>query len=280
MNKDLLKGIFLASRVPNLLIIALSQILATSMLKRHDFEALLNFDVLLLVLSTMLVAAGGYIINDYYDAKIDMVNRPDQVVVGRLLSRRKAIISHIIVSALAVVLGFMISLKVALLHMTSIFLLWYYSNYVRRFFIGKIVIAILAAMALLAVGFTFEIVSYRLMAFAVFAGTIIWIRELVKDLENIVGETQFGVESVPSVWGIRGTKNLILAISIIGLIALVYFIFRIDSKPFTLFYLSLSPVILLFAYILYRSDRRDHFRRLRHLINFFIIVGLLSMLVV
>lgn len=281
MNRSsFFRGVLLASRIPNLLIVGLTQLLAASMLVRHNFGELVNLELFLLCTSTMLVAAGGYIINDYYDAKIDMVNRPERVVVGTVLSRRKAIISHVAISVVALILGFLISWKIAALHGFSIFFLWYYSNHLRRYFIGKIVIAILAALTVLAVGMAFETVSYRLMAFSAFAGAIIWIRELLKDLENADGERVFGVESVPEVWGAVGTKWLIATIGCVGIGLLVYFMLRVDSRLFFLFYLCMIPVVVLFAYLLIRSDRKEHFRRLRHLTNFFIIAGLLSMLVI
>ena len=275
-----IKGVFLAARIPNLFIIALTQFLVTSMLMRHQIGALLNLDLFLLILSTVMVAAGGYVINDYYDSKIDMVNRPEKVVVGRYLSRRAAILAHVMLSTLAVFLGFFISWKIGLLHVFAILLLWYYSNHLRRVFIGKVVIVILTVLSILAVGFTFEVVSYRLMAFSAFGASIIWIRELIKDLENAVGEKMFGVESVPEVWGMRGTKWLISAIGFVGICLLIYFLVKVDVPIFYAFYICLSPVILYFGWSVFRADRKEHFRKLRHLTNFLILAGLLSMLVI
>lgn len=279
-NFSEIKGLLSASRVPNLLIVAGSQLAAAVMLERHGVWEIEEIGLFLLIITTMMVAAGGYIINDYYDAKIDLVNRPNQVVIGKTLSRRKALVAHLIISGSAVLFGAFVSWKIALLHLFSVSLLWYYSNHLRRLFIGKIAIGILSALTLLSLGVAFGVTSYRLMAFATFGGAIIWIRELVKDLENDLGERQFGVQNVPSVWGVRGTKNLITAVSIIGMSLLVYFMFQVDSKLFYYYYLALSPLTVLFGARLYRADRKDHYRSLRHLINFLILAGLASMLVV
>ncbi len=275
-----IKGVFLASRVPNLLIIGITQYCSAYMLMRNGFLGDIGLDVYVLILSTMLVAAGGYIINDYYDLKIDMVNRPDRVVVGRELSRRKALLTHTLISMMAILMGLYISWQVALIHTFSVTVLWYYSNYLRRIFIGKAVIAMLTAISILIVGFAFGIVSYRLMAFAAFGAAIVWIREIIKDMENAPGETAFGVESVPSVWGYRGAKTFILMITSAGCLLLVYFIYKVQTPIFTYYYLSLIPALILFAFLLFRADRRQHYRRLRHFTNLLILAGVLSMLFV
>ncbi len=274
------KGVLLASRIPNLLIIALAQILSAYMLSSTKPVELLDFRLMLLVLSTMMVAAGGYIINDYYDQKIDMVNRPEKVVIGFMLSRRKAMAVHLFISLLAIVLGFLVSWKIGLLHVFSVSLLWFYSNLLRRYFIGKITIAVLASLSILAVGLMTEVVSYRLMAFSAFGASIIWIRELIKDLENAPGERAFGVESMPEVWGISGTKNFILLIGLVSIGLLIYFLVEVESPWFTYYYIGMALPVTIFSVMLFRADRKVHFTRLRRFTNLLILAGLLSMLIV
>lgn len=275
-----IKGVLLASRLPNLLIIALAQLASAYMLADGRPEALLSFQLLLLIVSTMLVAAGGYIINDYYDLKIDMVNRPEKVVVGRILSRRKAIVMHLLISFLAIALGFFVSWQIGLLHCFSVFLLWFYSNLLRRYLIGKITIAVLTSMSILAVGLMVGEASYRLMAFAAFGAAIIWIRELIKDLENAPGERAYGVESMPEVWGIKGTKNFILLIGLVSIGLLIYFLIEVRNMVFTYYYVALSGPVAVFSIMLFRADRKIHFTRLRRMTNLLILAGLLSMLIV
>ncbi len=275
-----LKGVLLASRLPNLLVIALAQILSAYMLSANQLHDFIDFRLVLLVVSTMMVAAGGYIINDYYDQKIDMVNRPEKVVIGFILSRRKAIAAHLFISVLAISLGFIVSWKIGLLHIFSVCLLWFYSNLLRRYFIGKITIAVLACLSILAVGLMMEVVSYRLMAFSAFGASIIWIRELIKDLENAPGGRAFGVESMPEVWGISGTKHFILLIGLVSIVLLIYFLIEVESRWFTYYYMGMAGPVIIFSVLLFRADRKLHFTRLRRFTNFLILAGLLSMLIV
>ena len=97
-----------ASRIPNLLIISIAQLL-TSWFILHETP---DFRLALLVLSTLMVASGGYIINDYYDQKIDMINRPEKVVVGISLRRRHALMWHSFVSISGIVVGLFLPCKV------------------------------------------------------------------------------------------------------------------------------------------------------------------------
>lgn len=275
-----IKGVFLASRIPNLLIIGVTQLLSAMMLVRHEEVDTLEINFLFLTLSTMLVAAGGYIINDYYDLKIDMVNRPGKVVVGRDLTRRKALIAHMSLSGLAIILGFMVSMQVAIIHLFSVATLWLYSNQLRRLLIGKTVVACLTAVSILLVGFTLEVVSYRLMAFASFGAAIVWSRELIKDMENADGEKAFGVQSMVGVLGIVVVKWIILIIAGICGLMMTYFIIKVDSASFTNYYLFTLPLVAVFVFLLLKADRKQHYRYLRYLTNALILIGVISMLVV
>lgn len=277
---ETIKGGVIASRVPNLIIIGLAQSLSAIMLFRLELIDSIGLPFVLLTLSTMLVAAGGYIINDYYDAKIDMVNRPEKVVVGRSLSRRKALAMHLVLSALAILVGLIVSWKLAIVHLLAVAMLWYYSNHLRRYFIGNIIVAFLTAMSMLLVGFLYGVDSYHLMAFAAFGSAIIWIREMIKDMESVKGESAYGVESPARVWGIQGTKVLIMAVAVLGAGLLTYFVIKVNTTLTLYYYLSLIPVLILFTIFLLRADRPSRFRRLRHLVNVLILAGLISMLLV
>ena len=99
-------------------------------------------------------------------------------------------------------------------------------------------------------------------------------------MENVRGESAFGVESVTKVWGIQGTKILIGAIAGAGTALLTYFIIKINSELTLYYYLSLIPVLIVFIIMLLRADRPNRFKRLRQLTNFLILAGLVSMLFV
>src|ERR1035438_5781171 len=130
-------------RLPNLFIIAL-----TMYLTRYCLLSDLNFQVIglndygfaLLVLSVVLIAAAGYIINDYFDTRIDAINKPEKLIVGVKVSRRRAMLYHTVFNILGVLIGFYLAwqinkLIIGWINVISVTLLWYYSRYFKKKFI-------------------------------------------------------------------------------------------------------------------------------------------------
>ena len=149
------KSISKAVRIQNLFILVFAQYFAVFFLadSGHSFKSLLlDHKLFFLSLSTVLIAAGGYLINDYYDIKIDYVNRPEKVVVGKYISRRIAISLHTTFNFLGIAIGIFLSPWIGLVNLTSGTLLWLYSNYLKRQpLVGNIAIGLLSGAAILLV---------------------------------------------------------------------------------------------------------------------------------
>ncbi len=209
-------GFLQASRIPNLFIIGSTQYL-TLIFLTYSFprkkEIILSLDFFLMVVSTALISAGGYIINDYYDQKIDLINRPNKVVVGTKMRRRLAILSHLVLSLLGIGLGFHIDLKIGVIHVCSAFCLWYYSNFLRRLpLVGNLVISSLTSLTMLIVALFIQRSEILIYIYSAFAFAIVLIREVIKDMEDFKGDSAYGVQSIPVLWGIRSAKIFIYII--------------------------------------------------------------------
>ncbi len=151
-------------RLPNLLIIALTQYavryaLLYPFLGINAIELQMsNINFFLLGLSTVMIAAAGYIINDYFDTKVDRVNRPESIIVGKYIKRRWAMGSHIVISSIAIIIAIFVAyqsgnLKLAAIQFLSVGALWYYSVYFKKWVIlGNVVVAILAFLVPFVVG--------------------------------------------------------------------------------------------------------------------------------
>lgn len=151
-------------RLPNLLIIALTQYairfgLMFPLLNGSGFKlAMSEQNFFLLVLATVMIAAAGYIINDYFDTKIDRVNKPKKVIVGKLIKRRVAMGAHIVISTLSIIISVYIAryinhLWLSLIQIGSVLALWYYSiNFKRRMLVGNVIIALLTALVPVSAG--------------------------------------------------------------------------------------------------------------------------------
>ncbi len=153
-----MSSFFRLIRYPNLLIIIVTMLsirygIVYPFLKLYGFDFVLsNLDFALLVLSTVFIAAGGYAINDYFDVRIDMENKPKEVLVGNKITRRMTMAIHNILSILGVLLGVFVSYRVGKLSFSFIFVLisgalWFYSTiYKRRLLVGNFLIALLTGI--------------------------------------------------------------------------------------------------------------------------------------
>ena len=179
-SKITFSGLLKITRVWNLLIIAIAQYFTALYLAHGALsasEVLLSKKLFILVLSTSLIAAAGYIINDYYDVKIDLINKPDRVVVGKSMKRRVAMFIHIAFSGIGVLLGALLDWKIVLVNLFSVGLLWLYSNQLKRMpLVGNLSVALLTALSIYVVHFIFPSGPILVIAYALFAFSFTLIR--------------------------------------------------------------------------------------------------------
>jgi len=265
-------------RVTNLIIVALTQYLTAIFLvgKSDNWLAVLtDKGFFLLVLSTVLIAGAGYIINDYYDVKIDFVNKPKRVVVGKTLSRRWVIVGHLVLNFSAIAIGFYLSPVIGIINIIATFFLWLYSNHLKRLpFIGNFIIGGLTGLTLLVVGQYFSERAYLILCYAVFAGFITLVREIIKDMEDLKGDEKFGCKTLPIIWGIPKTKKLIYFILALFLTTVFLMIWKINHiLPFTLL-----PLLTFLIFVIYRADTVKEFKRISTLCKIIMLLGVASMI--
>lgn len=277
-------GFLKASRIPNLIIIGATQYL-TAIFLVNDYPgkgpAILSIGFFLMVCSTVMIAAGGYIINDYFDQKIDMINRPDRVIVGVTFRRRLAILAHIFLTFAGISLGFYLDIKIGVIHIFSSFCLWYYSNSLRRITLfGNLIIAFLTSLTLLVVIVYLGRNETLVYLYSLFAMAIILIREVIKDIEDVKGESAAGCLSIPVIWGIRGAKIFIYLVAISSAGILISFLITVENWVVIGYFSLLLPLFLWFIYKLVIADRQRDYKLLITVTNIIIFTGLLSMIMI
>ncbi len=299
-------------RYKNLLIIVLTQYLMRwSIIKPilEVYEFKLQFSELnffFLVMATVFITAAGYVINDYFDTKTDLVNRPETVIIGRVLNRRWAILLHVIFNTIGIGLGAYISFYIGMPMLTLVFvfitgILWFYSTtYKRQFLIGNIIVAVLIALVPLMV-ILFEIPllnkEYGLLmkelrsdfthiilwvsAFAIFAFLLTLIREIIKDVEDFEGDSAYGRKTMPIVLGVLNSKIVVITFILTTLFSLLYINFRFLNDPITLIYfivLLIIPLVFLVYKIIVAEDKKDY-HRASNLSKLIMLAGILYALV-
>ncbi|MCE5345902.1 MAG: geranylgeranylglycerol-phosphate geranylgeranyltransferase [Bacteroidales bacterium] len=263
------------------------------------------YDFMLLVAATVLIAAGGYVINDYFDIKTDLINK-GTVIVGTKIPRRIAMMWHNVFNITGISVGFYISWKAGYVWLGALFfvvsgLLYFYSaSYKRQFLIGNLVVAILTAMVpLLVVVYEWpalykyyivnaltlpdiNIVLYWVGGFAFFAFLTTLTREIIKDIEDFEGDIAYGRNTVPIVIGVLSAKivSVILVIITITLLYLTWYFFINDT--ITLIYLSVA-IVLPLLYIIYQviiSSNRKQLHKASSIMKVVMLTGILYSVVV
>jgi 4-hydroxybenzoate polyprenyltransferase len=301
-------------RLPNVLIIILTMFLLRYCIVLPylyaDTPGLISPfpDFLVLVLVTVLLAVGGYVINDYFDVKIDRINRPGKLVVNKLISGHMAIKLHMILNGIAILLGFYLAWRVKTVSFGIIFpfisgLLWIYSaKYKRILFWGNFIVAGLSAFVILVL-WLFEFFWLRLdparladvlpvirwvnqvfLAYATFAFLVSMVREIIKDMEDAEGDETVGCRTLPLVVGMKFSRSIVAAILVITIILLGYaqlILYRINMA--VAFWYFIFPVqsgaIYLLVKLFYARKKQDY-HYLSTLCKLIMLTGILSMEVI
>jgi 4-hydroxybenzoate polyprenyltransferase len=295
-----IQSIFSLVRFPNLLIIAFTQyamryLVMEPLLPSDTFELQFgDFQFALLVFSTMLIAAAGYIINDYFDTRPDLINKPARVVVGVTISRKVAMMLHLILNLIAVGIGIYLAFYVGLRSLSLVFvlstgLLWFYStNYKKQFLVGNLAVSFLTALVpLMVVLFEIPLLNREygevmirydadfnylfawVSAFSFFAFITTLIREIIKDAEDLEGDMAYGMKTVPIVLGSLWTRIVLVLLIAVTMFALTFLLFKyiyfsvdpVDTTSLIYFVVFLLlPLIILAIQVMTARNKRGYHR--------------------
>lgn len=289
-------------RWQNILLIVLVQLLIKyALLEKFNVStALDSLHFTFLVLSTCCIAAAGNIINDIHDVETDKINAPHKVLIGKSISEKTALNLFIILNVVGVSLGFYLSNTIekpqfaGLFVVISALLYVYASNLKQTFLIGNIVISILVAMSILIVGI-FELLPVItsqnslqqalffeiLRDYAFFAFMLNFLRELVKDIQDIDGDYNQGMKTLPIVLGRQRASKLVFVLSLIPLFFICYYIVTyLYKQPITTVYfivLIVAPLLIV-AVKSFSAEQKKEFKTISFLLKITMLFGVLSLL--
>lgn len=304
----LFKAFFSLVRWPNLVFIALTQLLFFYTIiipsKEGSFvQIYLSLPLLfLLVLASVSIAAAGYIINDYFDLNIDLINKPDKLVVEKMIKRRWVIFWHFFLSMVGVAISFYVAFQsgIWLLGMANVLcvvLLFLYSiSFKKKLLSGNILISMLTAWVILVLCMAEVRVQTNLdsdsiaanqrilrlgILYAGFAFVISLIREAVKDMEDIIGDRKYGCTTMPIVWGIQSTKIFIstwIVILIAILVALQVYVIPLGWW-WSILYATGLLIYPLFKslFMLKKAKTSEDYHKVSSIIKLVMLFGILSM---
>ena len=301
-------------RWQNLVIIALTQYFTRYFLIEPFYKLqkislqMSNLDFFLLVLTIVFIAAAGYIINDIFDIQIDRINKPDKIIIGNTITEKKANFLYCILNGIAIITGVYLGLKVGSLSLGLVFVMliavfYFYSLKYRRLFLwGNFGVAFLAAFLLVLVwlfeffairknGIVFTegmqaywTITYFVLAYSLFAFIITLIREFVKDMEDMEGDSKWGCTTLPVVIGVDKTKKIAAILSFLGVLLVVFFQAKLKSWNLGYFAGILMIVVQVpFAYLgikIWTAKEKSDFHFISNVSKIIMILGILTMFAV
>jgi 4-hydroxybenzoate polyprenyltransferase and related prenyltransferases len=304
---NLTVAFFKLIRWPNLVFIALTQVLFFYCILPFVYkgmqEAALSPAVFyMLVAASVCIAAAGYIINDYFDLNIDLVNKPDKLIVEKYINRRWAIVFHLSLSFIGFVLSCYAGYKlrniyIPIFNSLSILALWFYSTtFKQKLLIGNVVISVLTAWTILVI----TVAEYKLnrsadadtfiiprllkvsFLYAGFAFIISLIREVVKDMEDIQGDLKYNCKTMPIVWGIPVSKVFagVWLVVLTGAVAILQFYVLQLGWWLSAIYCVLLIIVPLVWILdkLYKAQSTADFNRLSRAVKTVMLTGIVSMI--
>ena len=297
-------------RFQNLFFIALTQFMfyyCIILPLSANGNAIFTFDNIVItqiIIASVCIAAAGYIINDYFDLNIDRVNKPQKLVIETVISRRWAIFWHLFLSAIGIVLTGIISSKIhnpflTFYNIVAVLLLWFYStSYKKQLLTGNIIISLLTSWVIVVLyvivqplmflnsnvaNFSFASTIFKFTAlYAGFSFIISIIREVVKDLEDRMGDEKYGCKTMPIVWGVQASKVFIMVWLIVLIAALL--IVQIYALQLTWWWAALYGLLftilplLIAVRILIKAKNPSDYHNLSRLIKWIMLSGILSMI--
>lgn len=299
-------------RFKNLLITALTQIFIKFYLINAYLSnsALSDVDFSIYLIALTSIVASGYIINDIYDIETDKINKPNSIIIEQEIKQKNAKSIYYILNIIGLFSGFYVSYQIGkiwygIIFIFFVFSLWKYSSHYKGSFLtGNIQVAFLTSLSIInliifdltPIGFSTQdgskIVAYIILAYAVFAFLTTLIREIIKDLEDIQGDKQIGLNTLAINYGIKKTKNIITLLiltPIIGIAYFQYFQYSVLSSTFSVklsywgvntiaaLYVILIQVILIILLVrINRSNTKSEFYSASTLCKIIMLMGGIS----
>ena len=293
-------------RWKNLLIVGITQLLIALILlypvlnREGIVPGLSSFELLLLILATMLIGAGGYIINDIYDQEIDRINKPERIIIGKGISVSSAWRIYSLIGVIGLLFVFYICLQIKnwtllLIYPIAWGLLWGYSHSFKRTpLFGNVIVSLFCALVpgilLVAEWPEINTISGKggtgfvlILVYILFAFLTTMIREIIKDLEDIEGDKKGGCRTLPIVLGMNATKAIVLVFSVMLLFTLGVFAASLGVQGWKFVFLfTILGIMFPLGFVLFklaRANEATHFAYLSKLMKYIMLAGLLLLII-
>ena len=269
-------GLFSIVRGYNILILILAQYLTA----RYVFSPNSNFEQIIfdlnlfyLVFATALSTSSGYIINNYFDAEKDKINRPQKFLIEHAIPQRIQLRIYLLMNLTCLGISWLFSLKAVLFFLIYIFGILLYSVLIKRlFWLSNIYKAFLTILPFFAITLYYKNFEQIIFLYAGFLFSLILIKDIIKDFENFKGDWVHSYKTLPIVFGNHITK-LIVSILILVTWYLIYFLTKKDLGLIEYYFIFCAPYLFLILFLTWISSTKKIYLWIHNLLKLIILVG-------
>ena len=279
-----LLSLFSVVRGYNILVITFAQYLASIYILSPSIplrKVVLDVNLFLIVTASALTIASGYIINNFYDAERDLINKPTKSMLDRLVSQRFKLTTYFILNFLTVFAASYISFRAVLFFSAYIFGIWIYSHKLKRIpLVGNLVSSTLAIAPFFVVFVYYQNFQTVIFVHALFLFLLILAREMIKDLENMAGDMAQNYKTIPILYGPNVSKSIVTFLIVLTLVPALLLIKSFDVGYMYLYFMACIALLILFLILLWMANGKKHYVWLHNIIKFIIVAGVFSILLI
>lgn len=277
-------SLFSVVRGYNILVIAMAQYISAVFIldrERRALAVILDLNLFLIVLASSLTIASGYIINNFYDAQKDLINRPKKSMLDRLVSQKTKLYVYFTLNFLVAFLALLVSWRAFIFFSAYIFLIWFYSHKLKKYpVIGNLTAAFLAILPFFGILMYFKNFYEVIFAHATFLYLLILTRELIKDLENVKGDFVNNYRTIPVMFGEKTSKQIITLLIFFTVIPVYLLIAEYDVGYMDIYFYAGMIVIVYFLTRLWKAKSKKQYLELHNILKFLIVAGVFSIVLI
>ena len=273
-------SLFSVIRIYNILIIVTAQYLTSIFILSPNTDIIkIIFDpyLFLIILCSSIAIVSGYIINNFYDQEKDLINRPIKYNIDKAVKKNTKLKFYLFLNFVVIALAFVISYRAIIFFSLYIFFLWLYSHKLKRIlFIGNLFYSILTVTPFFAILLYYKNIDLIIVAYALFLFFIILLKDITKDLKNLVGDFSLNYQTIPVVFGEKFTKAIITLITTVNIILVLNLYLNFNRGLMEIFYFLSIVTLFLFLIKLYKSSNIHDYLFLHNILRFIITIGIIS----
>ena len=274
-------SIFSVVRIYNILFIVLAQYLTSIFIlsEKRLFEVILDYNLFLLIFCSTISIASGYIINNFYDQKKDIINKPIKYKIDDVVKSSTKLYFYFFLNFVVVFFSSMISFRAVIFFSVYIFFLWFYSHKLKRIlFLGNLFYALLTITPFFAILLYFKNIDLIIVAYALFLFFILLLKDVTKDLKNLVGDFTENYQTIPVVFGEDFSRIIISLITFVNVILIINLYINFSDGYMSIYYTISLILLLVFTIKLYNSKKVSDYLDLHNILRLIIGLGVFSII--